>query len=177
MATIEKRSGSYRVRWYDHAGARRSSTFQREREAKAFVRERERERDRIRAGLEAPPLLLDVVDYLEEHRFPDLRSANSYRSVIHKHLLPAFGSRPLVQIDKEALDRFSSSLRVLSPKTRKNILAVLRMMLRTATDLEWLWRVPRIDMPKVRQTQFAYLYRPEDFGSLQLNRLGPRGRR
>ena len=43
MSAIQKRTRRYRVRWYDHTGARRSATFARESEAKAFARDPELE--------------------------------------------------------------------------------------------------------------------------------------
>ena len=170
MATIKKRAGNYRVRWYDHTGVRRSATFVRERDARVFTREKERERDRIRAGIEAAPLerhtLNDVIEYLEEHRFPDLRSAATYRSIIRKHLNPALGEFSLADISKATVDHFSTSMRSVAPKTRKNVLTLLKMILRTAYDLEWIHRVPTIAMPKVCEKDFGFLARTEDFRAL-----------
>ncbi len=170
MSAIQKRARRYRVRWYDHTGARRSATFARESEAKAFARDRERSRDRIRAGVEAPPVqrrsLADVVAYLEEHRFPDLRSVATYRSIIRKHLMPALGHLALADINKETVDHFSTSLRCKSPKTRKNVLTLLKMVLRTAYQLQWLHRVPPISMPRVCEKDFAFLARPQEFAAL-----------
>lgn len=170
MARIQKRSGNYRVRWYDHEGRRRSKTFTTERDARVYGKQQDLERDRIRAGLAPPPCkartFRELAEYHKDHVFPDHRAQGTYRSIVRVHLMPAFGESDLVDIREESIDAFRNRLRGKSAKTTKNILALLKSMLRKAKRMGWIYSVPHFTMPKVVEPELNFLGTPEEFNAL-----------
>ena len=92
MASIAKRKKSFRVRWLDHMGQRKSATFLSHREALEFVRKKEVEADEIKHGIRVPLKLSktvsDALDYWLENRSPKKRSSRDDISIIKSHLRP-----------------------------------------------------------------------------------------
>jgi len=82
---------------------------------------------------------------------------NFKKLVIARHLVPYFGKTRLVEIDKRAVEGFKKFMtdRVLdhgekySPRTLNNILATLRVMLRTAVEWDYLEAAPEVKLLKV----------------------------
>lgn len=169
MADVAKRKGKYRVRWYDHEGKRRSRTFEHEKDAMNFGKQKDLERERILAGMAPVPCkahtFQELADYHEDVVFPDIRSANSYRSMLKLHLLPVIGHINLAEITEQVIDRLSSGLQLSTPKSRKNVLTLLRRMLRKAHRLGWVHTVPHIAMPKVPEPELLFMV-VEDFQAL-----------
>ncbi|PRP97659.1 Tyrosine recombinase XerD [Enhygromyxa salina] len=87
------------------------------------------------------------------------------RGIILHHLIPAFGKRPLDQIDARAIDAYKAKkLEQLSrrgkpfdPKTVNHHIKVLGRMLRVAHKWNLLHEVPQIGKLKERKSDFDFL--------------------
>lgn len=164
MASVTKRTKSFRVRWLDHLGERKSATFLSHREALEFVRKKEVEADEIKHGIRTPvdfsKTLNDALDYWLENRSPKKRSTRDDISIIKTHLRPCFGSLPLRQISVQHTDAYvlTKSKEILD-KTISNHLTLLISVLNVAVDLGWLDKVPKIKKPKaiLFSDDFRYL--------------------
>jgi len=80
------------------------------------------------------------------------------RSILTHHLLPAFGSRRLGKITGEDIEDFKPTLldRKRSTKRINNVLNVLSKILRDASEIELLDRMPKIKTLKVPPEKFDF---------------------
>jgi integrase len=165
------RHGSkWRVRWIDESGKRRSAVFDDYRVAQTEERKRKVEVDDVRRGLRAatPPekTFGELCDYWLEKRAVRKRSGKDDRSIIKKHLRPAFGSRLLRDIGVEDGDDYVNEREHLSEKTLANHITLLTTMLNAATSFKtpWLLKVPKFNKPKVSlfSRDFRYLRTEEE---------------
>jgi integrase len=100
----------------------------------------------------------EMCDYWLTTRANRKRSEKDDRSMIERHLRPAFGSLRLSNIGVSEVDAFVAERRHLSPKTVNNHLTLLISMLSLSVDLGWLQSVPRIKKPKVGlDSDYRYL--------------------
>lgn len=174
MAEIKKRGRSWTVRWWeeDDRGARRRRrrSFPRKGQATAFAHQVEAEKARVAAGLVAAPMepkrLADVVEHLEAGRWKELTSANTLRGVWRNHIEPALGHLVLKDITTERVERFGAGLTGMKPKTKKNILAILRSLLRKAWKLSWLPLLPHVEMPRINEEEMSFLGSLEEVAAL-----------
>lgn len=85
--------------------------------------------------------------FVDEHARANRHKASGVadkQSILHHHLLPAFGSRPLDQIDTGSVQRLKAKLATdaLRPKTVENIMSVLRKLLKVAVEWDVLDTMP-----------------------------------
>ena len=149
-----KHYGRWRIRWIDADGRRRSATFDSHREADVALLCNQLEAEEVRRGLRSPVqpdrTFAELAEQWMNHRAAHKRSGNSDRSMIARHLAPAFGERRLLEITVAKVDGLKTVLLSrLSVKTAHNILTLLVAMLNYAVDLGWLATAPRIRKPKV----------------------------
>ena len=80
------------------------------------------------------------------------------RSILTHHLLPAFGSRPLDEITGKEIEDLKARLldTKRSAKRINNVLNVLSKILRYATEIELLDRMPKIKTLKVPPQKFDF---------------------
>ena len=164
----------WRIRWIDAEGKRRSGVFVSYAEAERELRRRQVEADEIRRGARlaepAQRTFDDLATYWLEPRAVHKRSRKDDESILRRHLLPAFGSKPLRGLSVEDIDRYKSDKCDLAPKTVANHLTLLKTMLRVAEeDLHWLLRAPTIRKPKVDpddEVDPPWLETQEDIGRL-----------
>jgi integrase len=165
MAEVTRRGKSFTVRWWEEDARgcrrRRRRSFPRKSQATAYAHQVEAEKARVAAGLIAAPVdprtLADVVAHLEAGRWQELASANSYRSAWRVHIEPVLGHVVLKDITTERVELFAHGLRGMKPKTKKNLLAILRAILRRAWKLGWLVVLPYVEMPRVDQEEMEFL--------------------
>ena len=83
----------------------------------------------------------------------------SKESKIRVYLEPAFGRRRLDQIKVRDIERFKAKLfaKDLSPKTARNVLAVLSKILRYAEEVELIDKAPRVRLPRCPPSPFDFL--------------------
>ena len=155
-------SGSWRIRWLDHEGKRRSATCESWNQAQQELRRLEAEADAVRAGRQrAPPpdrTFDELADYWLSQRAIHKRSRRDDISIVRCHLRPAFGGLLLRHVGVERIDALMAARQHLSPKTVRNIVTLLVTMLNVAVDLGWLDRVPRVRKPRVRMFNSDYRY-------------------
>jgi integrase len=78
------------------------------------------------------------------------------RSVVNNHLIPNLGSRDIRNFTKGILDDFLVTIQV-SPKSKKNILGVLRAIFTDAHDREDITRIPNFPQVSVADPQVRWL--------------------
>lgn len=169
----QKRGNRWRIQWTDYAGKRRSRTFRTYEEA---VRELERVKGMSRfvvdGALPSPPKPLLFKEFAERFYVPNRtmqkRDSKNDLSILRRHLYPAFENFFLAGIDMQAVEFFKGDkLRGgLGPKTLRNILSLLKSMLRYAQDMGFILSVPRIRLPKVEEKDVVYLSTRGDIQAL-----------
>lgn len=150
MATLERReqtpgSVTYRVRWRS-AGRQQSKTFRSRSEAKRFQRAIEGEL--VHGAVVDTRLGQDNVAEFAERwlaSLVDLRPSTHARvtTVVHQHVIPEFGTLPLVGITTEHVTAWVVGSGVGASSTRKNLFA-LRAMLQAAVEEQRLRRNPAV---------------------------------
>jgi hypothetical protein len=156
MACIRKRRGKWVVDWRDGGGNRRWRAFETKREAEDFLdQERPRTRQRVICTVEP---LITVEDYGK--RWLVLIQAivkpgtyRRYEQLLNRHIVPSLGALPVRHIHKGVIKNFLTEklsdlvkiqnpfLKVAHQKEKRlarnsvrNLHAILRAMLRSATD-------------------------------------------
>jgi integrase len=162
VAKPTRHRGKWRIRWTDHTGKRQSEVFERYADAEIALNRHKLEAAEVRRGHRSPvtagKTFAELCDYWLEARASRKRSERDDRSIVERHLRPAFGGLPLCSIGVAEVDAFVAQQAHLSPKTVHNQLTLLVSMLRLAVDLGWLLRVPRLKKPKVcLDTDYRYL--------------------
>ncbi len=147
-------SGSWHVRWFDHAGRRQSATFATLDAARAAVRRRETEVDDIKSGRKDPGsdrtfAEVSVAFVASRQRGGDTRRVaarlEAYRSHLDQHLLPLVGPLALHEIGADAVDKLIAALvdkrvgrkgeknaegRKLAPATIRNAVTTFRLVMK-----------------------------------------------
>lgn len=159
---VQLPSGHWRVRWLGHDGKRQSATFPTHNLARAQLARAQTEATAVRLGQALAPPPRKTFDDLVElwpAATAGKRSAKDDASRTRVHLLPAFKGVVLTDITDARVLLFSNSLKARSPQTQKHVLVLLASMLKYAHRLNWLHRVPTIDMPRVStmSRDFCYL--------------------
>jgi integrase len=160
--------GKWRIRWVDADGERQSEVYDKFEDAELVLERRRVEAKEIRRGLRPRPVIDhtfdQLADYWLDRRAPRKRSEKDDRSIINRHLLPAFTGLKLTELDIERIDDMRDGLEV-SDKTEHNILTLLITMLTMAVDeLKWLSDRPKIRKPAivVNGRTFRYLKTQEE---------------
>jgi len=156
----------WRIRWIDADGKRRSKNFPTNayKEAVAELTRIKGEIQAIKDGRMPRQQVVPTFDqfanqYWIPNRTRNKRSPKDDRSILKKHLLPAFGGMPLNHITTSKAEAFKGSLAEsgLKSKTVNNILTLLISMLNYARELDFLYRLPQIKKPKSYRRDYAYL--------------------
>lgn len=162
MAKPTKHYGTWRIRWTDENGKRRSEVFDDFKTASFELKKRESESEEVIRGQRAPAPLNktfnDICDYWIEKRLPLKRSPKDDMSIIRTHLRPAFGKLKLKEVTVEKADQFTAERIHLNKKTISNQLTLLISLLRLAVDLNWLAKIPNIKKPKTSMFSNDYSF-------------------
>lgn len=169
MAKPTKHYDTWRIRWTDETGKRRSATFTEKKTAELALRKAELEAEERRRGLRPPELqprtFLDASEYWRTHRAPQKRSQGDDLSML-RQLEPHFGK--LLLSDRAgwviAVDQYRTHKARLNRKTVANHLTLLGSILRVAHELGWMEQLPVIRKPRVRlhSTDYSYLRTGEE---------------
>ena len=156
----------WRIRWVDSDGKRRSRSFPKN-AYKEAVAELERIKGEIRSikdGRKPPnktvPTLKDFSEnFWKPNRTFYKRSPKDDVSILKKHLIPAFGALPLTHITTEKIETFKGELAQngLKPKTINNILTLLNSILVYATEMDFIYRKPKVKKTKLVTLSYQYL--------------------
>jgi integrase len=162
MANPDLHYGKWRIRWTDEHGKRHSECFTDKRDATFTLRQRQTEVEEVKRGLRSPRLygktFNDLCDYWLANRAVLKRSARSDRSIIERHLRPAFGSLDLRRLGTAEADQYVATRTQVHRKTMANHLTLLIAMLNHAHDLKWINEVPRIRKPRIPLFTHAFNY-------------------
>jgi integrase len=157
-----KHRGKWRIRWTDHTGKRRSEVHERYEEAETALLRHKLEVIDIRSGRRAPirrgKTHAELFDYWLEARATLKRSSRDDRSMIERHLRPAFGRLSMGTLTAAHIDTYVAARSGLSPKTVNNHLTLLTTMLNLAVELGWLARAPKIKKLKAPVCGPGYRY-------------------
>ena len=157
--------GKWRARWVDENGDQQDGGRFDRREDALFVEQTEKAKvAEIKRGLRVPgppkKTCGDLFDYWLDKRAPMKRSEADDKSIIRKHLRPAFGSLPLRDLGVEHWDAYMAEREHLSLKTLDNHYTLLVAMLNMSLDftVPWILRVPRFSRPKTALFSRDYRY-------------------
>ncbi|HMJ50717.1 MAG TPA: tyrosine-type recombinase/integrase, partial [Polyangiaceae bacterium] len=170
MAKPTRFRDKWRIRWIDAAGKRQSDVLHDYKAAAHALRCREVEAEEVRRGLRSPEpedrTFGELCDYWIEKRASRKRSGKDDKSIIERHLRPAFGPMKLRAIGVEEVDDFVLSKDHLEEKTIANHVTLLISMMRLATTFKmpWLLVVPKYNKPKTTlfSTDYSYLRTEEE---------------
>ena len=146
-----KRQGQGRLRWRvryrDPAGRERAKSFARRRDAERFLQHAEA--DKLRGQWVDPRQGRRTVGELAERWYATTvtlkpKTREDYRSLLHNHVLPAFGNRAVASLDTLAVRAWLAGLvsRGLSPSRAKHAYYVLYAVLEAAIQAGALVRNP-----------------------------------
>ena len=162
MGGIQKVGNSWRARWTDEWGIRRSSYHATKREAELCLRREVLRVEEVKLGLrlgkQPEKTVSELCDDWEVYCAPAKRSYKDDISIIERHLRPFFGDCPLRSFSIELVDRYRASRRHLADKTVWNHLTLLAAMLNRAHELRWIDRPIRIRKPKLIRNPSQYRY-------------------
>ena len=164
MASIEKRSGGYRVRYRDPLGRSRGRTFRRKADAERFARETEVDKDRgtwvdPRGG--DTPLAEWAETFMSLGRTLSPTTQQTYRRDLDRYVLPKFGAHRLGRIPPEEIEQWLNDELAagLAASSVHRHYRTLRRVLQTAVEKDRLLANPcdRVRPPKVAKRDMAVL--------------------
>ncbi len=169
-----KRGTTFRLKYTDASGKRVLETLPRGTTAKGAKEAlRDRESDVSRIGYRRPDKMTFgqfASEWLEpyiERKQVKTATARGYRTVVSKHLVPAFGKLQLQSVDVEVIERQTAKwLRDgLSPRTVNANLQVLGMIFKAARKRKLIMTNPvdDVDRPKQDEREWRILTPVEDF--------------
>jgi integrase len=163
-----KRQGQGRLRWRvryrDPAGRERAKSFARKRDAERFLQHAEA--DKLRGHWVDPRQGRTTVGKLAERWYATTvtlkpKTREDYRSLLHNHILPAFGDQAVASLDTLAVRGWLAGLmsRGLSPSRAKHAYYVLYAVLEAAIQTGALVRNPAagVRSPRVRSREMHFL--------------------
>ena len=160
---IRKRpNGTFQANWLEADGRRVYATFATQAEAKIAVNRALAQRDEVQSGTRRfipSDKTFDDLAALWKDEKSQKRSLRDDLCRIETHLRPLLGGRRLGEIDRAMVTRVQR--RALDRKaavgTVRQILALLRGMLRLAVEYEWLDSAPVVKLPAEREHSYQYL--------------------
>ena len=159
-------SGTWRIRWLDHLGQRRSEAHKTYKSAQRALTQHRANVDEVKAHRREPEPVdrrfEELIEYWLTRRAIRKRSIRHDRSIIGCHLRPAFGRMLVREITVERIDEFMAARAHLSPKTVNNLVTLLLTMLNVAVALDWLIKVPRVRKHTIRLFDRDYRYLRND---------------
>lgn len=156
-----KRGNGYEVNWTDGSGKRRFKTLPTHAAAVQFLRAQQAEADAVRVGA------LEVIDV--DRTWPELvelweevkhakRTLKDDQSRIRIHLTPALVASRLVDITPRRIARLERDVgRRVSVGTVRQVLSLLRAMLRLAVEHGWLARAPKVRLPRPEERAYPWI--------------------
>ncbi len=164
MASIEKRSGNYRVRYRDPLGRPRSRTFRRKADADRFAREVEVDMDRgdwVDPRKSEIPLQAWAEMFLRSSLSLAPTSLATYRRDLQLYVLPALGDRRLSRLNAEEIEEWLGAelARGISPSSVHRHYRTLRRVLQSAVEKDRLLTNPcaKVRPPRVPARPMAIL--------------------
>jgi len=155
MASIDKRpNGKWRARWREYPGGpQNTKQFARKVDAERFLVDGEHG---LLSGTYTPPSAgqVTVAAYAEDWLGRRTWAPGTHERVereLRRHILPAFGSRPLASLRRAHIEEWAKAL-PLAPSTARMVYVTLSSMLAAAVDDE---RIPR------NPAKGAHLAKPE----------------
>jgi integrase len=162
MAKPIKHGNSWRIRWIDERGKRRSEVYESyERAALQLARHELAVREvklGFRSGGCPDKTFNDLADFWLESVAPNKRSEKDDRSIIEHHLRPELGTMKLSEIGVRQIDRYRLLHQKLAPQTVKNHITLVKTMLNRSVDLGWLATPPRFKVPRVPHDSQSFSY-------------------
>ena len=164
MASIEKRSGGYRVKYRDPLGRQQSKTFVAKDDARRFSREVEVEKTRG-AWLDPAHADIPLAEWAETFlglcRRLSPRTQETYRRDLETYILPRFGAyrigkMPAEEIEKWLLDEIDGGL---APSSVHRHYRTMRRMFQVAVEKQKIVANPceRVHPPSVPKTEMTFL--------------------
>jgi integrase len=168
MANTPVRHGSsWRIRWTDNAGERRSEVYASFKDAELALHRHLVNVEEVKRGLRFNPgahTFGELCDEWINTRAARKRSKRTDECVIRKHLKPAFGELRLSAIGVREIEAFKAKRTELTNNTVNHLLTLLVSMLRHAIDIGWLAVVPKIRKYRIKvgDSSFRYLRNAEE---------------
>ena len=165
---VQLPSDSWRIRWLDSAGKRKSAVYATHNEARAALARAHTDAEDVRHGTKPAPApkktFADLTSSWMTTRALHKRSVASDVSRLRAHLTPAFGNLQLQEITYARVEAFKAERAGLAKQTLRHLLILLGSMLKHAHRLGWLHTLPPVDKPSVRMNaqDFAYLRSGEE---------------
>lgn len=175
----------YAALWTEKGNGQRKQiwrTFEKRRRAEAFL---DNYSKAVREGDYFEPRKVGFEEFAREwlEKYPRLAeegplkpsTINGYHCIIHKHLIPFFGNMQLGHIHGVLIEKdFKMGLpEGLTPKTVRNILALLQRMLNSAVDWGYLGKNPfqgsgkdKVRIPKMSREQKGRALTPKEIREL-----------
>jgi site-specific recombinase XerD len=168
MASIDKRSGGYRVRYRDPLGRQRTRQFRRKTDADRFAREVEVDKNRgawIDPRSADMPLSEWVETFMSLARSLAPTTQETYRRDLDRYVLPRFGARRLGHLGAEEIEQWLNDELAsgLASSSVHRHYRTLRRVLQTAVEKDRLQKNPcdRVRPPKVTTRKMAVLDWPQ----------------
>ena len=128
----------------------------------------------VKTGATFADAAAEYLRFAEEDRGCKPSTVRGYRSAIHAHLLPMFGSMALEDVTVREIERWRSGMsgareaRELSNKTKNNLLVLMHAIFRRAVKLYGLPSNPvaNIDRFRVRSSGDIQVFSPEEIWAL-----------
>lgn len=141
MASIEKRSGSFRVRYRDSEGRNRSRTFDTITKAKNFqatVRADKARGEFLDPSRGKLPLREAAEQWVATRTHLKPKTLSGYRYILDSKIIPALGNRAVGSIRRSTVERFVADLQAegTAAGTVRNIYRVLKMVMESAVGDE-----------------------------------------
>ncbi|HZU80056.1 MAG TPA: tyrosine-type recombinase/integrase [Acidimicrobiales bacterium] len=145
MGYISKRSGKWQAAYRAPDGRERTATFDKKVDAQRWINTNQADMARgvwIDPKAGEMPFRVFAEGWLADR--PDLRprTVTLYRSLLRRHLLPAFGDQPLASVSSSAVARWHTALKVKHPGAAASSYRLLRAIFATAVRDEKLVRSP-----------------------------------
>ncbi len=170
VAKPRKHGNGYQVNWTDGAGKRRFKTLPSYAAAMKFLRGKQAEADAVRVGaiptVEVDRTWPELVELWSEVKHAK-KTLQDDQGRIRIHLTPAFGSMKLVDITPRRISRLERDVgRRVSTGTVRQVLSLLRSMLRLAVEHGWLAKAPRVRLPRAPEKAYQWIRSEEKMGKL-----------
>lgn len=162
----QRESGRSQARWYDDTGTRQTKMFDNRTEAKRFLNQLTADKQNgtyidPRAG---QVRLADVAEAWLASLMKRTRTVQGYESLLRRHVLPAFASRPVGSIRTSDVRRFLALTQRdgAAPGTVRNAYRVLKSVLDAAVDDDLIRTNPcaalrREDLPRSARIEMLFL--------------------
>lgn len=169
MASIEKRGGGWRVRWYDPGGRHRSQTFPRKVDAERWVTKVSH--DRLTGAYVDPDAgRVTFKAWAEQWRTMKVHrpsTAQLAESHLRLHVYPAIGDQPIASIRPSEVQRLVNSL-PLAPATVEVVYGWIANVCRMAVRERLIVATPcvGIELPRGKAARDRHLLTAQQVGAL-----------